>query len=79
MLNRRILSALLVLGSAPVLAAPPSDEVLRKADDLWTGRREGWLLPLVDSVRPFTEAASAQGALESRASVGKLLLSVAGD
>lgn len=31
MLNRRILSALLVLGSAPVLAAPPSDEVLRKA------------------------------------------------
>ena len=54
-------------------------EVLRKADDLWTARREGWLLPAIDSVRPLSQAADAQVALESRASTGKLVLSVAAD
>ncbi len=54
-------------------------EVLRKADDLWTARREGWLLPVIDSVRPLAEASEAQVALESRASTGKLLLVLAGD
>jgi len=54
-------------------------EVLRKADDLWSARRAGWLVPVIDSVRPLEEAADVQAALESRASVGKLVLAVAGD
>lgn len=54
------------------------DEVLRKAGELWSGRREGWLLPEIDSVRPLADAADAQAALESRGTIGKLVLEVAG-
>ena len=54
-------------------------EVLRKADELWSARRHaGWLVPVIDSVRPLAAAAEAQAALESRATVGKLVLAVAG-
>ena len=54
-------------------------EVLRKADELWNARREGWLLPLIDRVRSLEDAATAQSALESRATTGKVLLALAGD
>ncbi len=37
------------------------DEVLRKAADLWSARRAGWLVPVVDSVRPLADAAAGPG------------------
>jgi NADPH2:quinone reductase len=54
------------------------EEVLRKAGELWSARRDGWLLPEIDSVRPLAEAAAAQDALESRGTIGKLVLEIAG-
>jgi NADPH2:quinone reductase len=54
-------------------------EVLRKAGELWSARRAGWLVPVIDSVRPLADAAEAQAALESRATVGKLVLAIAGN
>jgi NADPH:quinone reductase len=54
------------------------DEVLRKADELWSATREGWLRQELHSVRPFTEAHSAHEALGERRTSGKLILEVAG-
>jgi NADPH2:quinone reductase len=54
------------------------EEVLRKAGDLWSAVREGWLTPLIHSVRPLSEAAAAHTALESRATAGKSVLQVSG-
>jgi NADPH2:quinone reductase len=53
-------------------------EVVTKADELWSARREGWLVPLVEHRYPLAEAAAAQAALESRATIGKVVLEVAG-
>lgn len=50
------------------------EEVLRKADDVWRGVREGWLSPLVHATLPLEEAADAHRLLEGRATVGKLVL-----
>ncbi|MCU0311012.1 MAG: zinc-binding dehydrogenase [Acidimicrobiales bacterium] len=53
-------------------------EVVAKADDLWAARREGWLVPVVEHRLPLAEAGAAQAALESRATIGKVVLEVAG-
>ncbi|MCF2532541.1 quinone oxidoreductase family protein [Yinghuangia soli] len=50
------------------------DEVLRKAADVWQGVREGWSAPLVHDVLPLAQAAEAHRLLESRGTVGKLVL-----
>jgi NADPH2:quinone reductase len=55
------------------------DEVLRKASDVWGGVRDGWLVPRVHATVPLEEAAEAHRMLESRATIGKLVLSVGGD
>jgi NADPH2:quinone reductase len=52
------------------------DEVLRKADDVWRGVREGWLAPLVRRVFPLEDAATAHRLLEGRETVGKLVLAI---
>jgi NADPH:quinone reductase len=52
------------------------EEVLRKADDVWCGVREGWLAPLVHRLLPLEEAATAHRLLEGRETVGKLVLQV---
>jgi NADPH2:quinone reductase len=54
------------------------DEVLRKADELWQGLRDGWLDPDRHSVRPLADASVAHELLEGRATAGKLVLEVAG-
>ncbi|MGR6998285.1 quinone oxidoreductase family protein [Yinghuangia aomiensis] len=55
------------------------DEVLRKANDVWTGVREGWLEPRLHAVLPLAQAGDAQRMLESRATTGKVLLATGGD
>jgi NADPH2:quinone reductase len=55
------------------------DEVLRRADAVWAGVREGWQAPLVHAVLPLEKAAEAHRLLESRETVGKLLLATGGE
>ena len=50
------------------------EEVLRKADDVWRGIRDGWLAPLVQATLPLDAAAEAHRLLEGRETVGKLVL-----
>jgi NADPH2:quinone reductase len=52
------------------------EEVLRKAEDVWGGLREGWLVPSVHAVVPLADAAEAHRMLESRSTIGKVVLSV---
>ena len=52
-------------------------EVAVKADMVWSGVCDGWLVPLVEAV-PLGEAASAHRRLQERATVGKLVLEVDG-
>ena len=52
------------------------EEVLRKADDVWCGVRDGWLVPRVHAVLPLEQAAAAHRQLEGRESTGKLVLHV---
>ena len=55
------------------------EEVLRKADNVWTGVREGWLDPRIHGVLPLADAADAHRMLESRRTIGKVVLDVGGD
>jgi NADPH:quinone reductase len=50
------------------------EELLRRADDVIRGIREGWLRLNIDQVFPMKEAAEAQQRLESRGSIGKIIL-----
>lgn len=55
------------------------EEVLRKAGDVWRGLRDGWLVPRLHAVVPFSEAAAAHRMLENRLTIGKVVLTVGGD
>jgi NADPH:quinone reductase len=50
------------------------EELLRRAGDVIPGIREGWLRLNIDRVFPLEEAAEAQRRLESRESIGKIIL-----
>ncbi len=50
------------------------EELMRRADDVLAGIREGWLRLRIDRVFPLTEAAEAHRRLENRESIGKILL-----
>jgi NADPH2:quinone reductase len=50
------------------------EELLRRAGDVIRGIREGWLRLKIDRVFPLEEAAEAQRRLESRESIGKIIL-----
>ena len=50
------------------------EELLRRAGDVVRGIREGWLRLNIDRVFPLEEAAEAQRRLESRESIGKIIL-----
>ncbi len=53
---------------------PTRADILRRADDLLAGMREGWLKLSIDRMLPLEKAAEAHTLLESRATSGKLLL-----
>jgi NADPH2:quinone reductase len=50
------------------------EELERRANDVLTGIREGWLKLSIDRTYPLAEAAEAHRRLESRESSGKILL-----
>jgi NADPH:quinone reductase len=53
------------------------EELLRRADDVLNGIRDGWLRLHIDKVFPLVEAAEAQRRLENRESTGKIILQTA--
>jgi NADPH2:quinone reductase len=53
------------------------EELLRRANDVLNGIREGWFRLHIDKVFPLAEAAEAQWRLESRESTGKIILRTA--
>jgi len=54
------------------------EDLLRRAGDVFQGLREGWLNVRIDRIFPLEQAAGAHRRLETRGSVGKLLLAVSG-
>jgi NADPH2:quinone reductase len=50
------------------------EDLLRRAADVFQGLREGWLKVRIDRAYPLEQAAEAHRRLDSRGSVGKLLL-----
>jgi NADPH2:quinone reductase len=53
------------------------EELLRRANDVLNGIREGWLRLHIDKVFPLAEAVEAQRRLENRESTGKIILKTA--
>jgi NADPH:quinone reductase len=53
------------------------EELLRRADDVLSGIREGWLRLHIDEVFPLAKAVEAQRRLENRESTGKIILQTA--
>ena len=51
-----------------------SDELLRRARDVFGGLRDGWLKLRIDRTFPLAQAAEAHRLLESRQTAGKLIL-----
>ena len=54
------------------------EDLLRRASDVFQGLTEGWLNVRIDRIFPLEQAAEAHRRLETRESVGKLLLDVGG-
>jgi NADPH:quinone reductase len=53
-----------------------ADEIARRAGAVLEGWRDGWLRVTVDQTLPLARAADAHRALESRATIGKLVLTL---
>jgi NADPH:quinone reductase len=66
-------SLMLGAGTLPNFIAS-REELLRRANDVMNGLREGWLKLRIDRTFPLTQAADAQRLLESRGTSGKLVL-----
>lgn len=52
------------------------DALLKRANAVLTGMREGWLTLKIDHVFPLSKAADAQRMLEGRATMGKVILTM---
>jgi NADPH2:quinone reductase len=66
--------ALTVSGAGLLYYTRTSEEIARRANDVLTGIREGWLHLTIERKYPLAEAAAAHRALEGRTTSGKLLL-----
>lgn len=74
--NSLMAKALTISGGSLFNFLTSRDEVMRRANDVFTGLREGWLKIRVFRRLPLDQAAEAHRLLESRATTGKLLLHV---
>ena len=74
--NSLMARALTISGGSLFNFLTTREEVLRRANDVFTGVREGWLKIRVFRTLPLDQAAEAHRLLESRATTGKLLLKV---
>jgi NADPH:quinone reductase len=68
--------ALTLSGASLANFIPTRADILRRADDLLGGMRAGWLKLTIDRMLPLEKAAEAHTLLESRATSGKLLLTL---
>jgi NADPH2:quinone reductase len=66
--------ALTVSGASLTNFISTREEILRRAGDLLSGVRAGWLKLTIERVLPLEKAAEAHALLESRKTSGKLLL-----
>jgi NADPH2:quinone reductase len=69
--------ALTVSGASLVNFIVTREEMMRRANDVLRGIREGWLKLRIDRVLPLAQASEAHRLLESRQTTGKLVLSIA--
>ncbi len=67
--------ALTVSGGSLANFVMTPEEMMRRAHDVLRGIREGWLKLRIDRVLRLEQAAEAHELLESRQTVGKLVLS----
>lgn len=65
-----------VAGGSMVNYLRSPEEIAGKAAELWAALDDGWLVPLVHATFPLAEAAEAHRQLQSRATVGKVVLTV---
>ncbi|HEY9621508.1 MAG TPA: quinone oxidoreductase [Crinalium sp.] len=72
-----ITRSLRIAGGTIANAITTREALLQRANDVMAGIREGWLTLHIDSVLPLQDAAKAHQRLESRASIGKILLRTA--
>jgi NADPH:quinone reductase len=72
--NSLMMKALTISGGSLYNYMNTREEVMRRANDVFAGVREGWLKIRVYRTLPLEEAAEAHRLLESRATTGKLLL-----
>ncbi|MGH9715700.1 MAG: quinone oxidoreductase family protein [Candidatus Acidiferrales bacterium] len=76
--NSLMAKALTISGGSLYNYMNSREEMLRRANDVFTGVREGWLKVRVYRTLPLEQAAEAHRLLESRATTGKLLLQIDG-
>jgi NADPH2:quinone reductase len=69
--------ALTVSGGSLANFLVTREEILRRANDVLRGIREGWLKLRIDRVLPLAQASEAHRLLESRQTSGKIVLSIA--
>ncbi|HEX4075993.1 MAG TPA: quinone oxidoreductase [Candidatus Acidoferrales bacterium] len=74
--NSLMMKALTISGGSLFNFMVTREEMLGRARDLFGGLREGWLKLHVDRTLPLAEAAEAHRLLESRQTVGKIILKV---
>jgi NADPH2:quinone reductase len=74
--NSLMAKALTISGGSLFNFMNTREEVLRRANDVFAGVRDGWLKLRVFRTLPLEQAAEAHRLLESRATTGKLLLQV---
>jgi NADPH2:quinone reductase len=76
--NSLMMKALTISGGSLYNYMNTREEVMRRANDVFAGVRDGWLKIRVYRTLPLEEAAEAHRLLESRATTGKLLLQIRG-
>lgn len=74
--NSLMAKALTISGGSLFNFLTSREEVLRRANDVFAGVREGWLKQRLFRTLPLEQAAEAHRLLESRATTGKLILHV---
>lgn len=75
--NSLMLKALTISAGSLYNFMNTHDEVVRRANDVFAGVREGWLKLRIYHTLPLEQAAEAHRLLESRVTTGKLLLQIA--
>ena len=75
--NSLMTKSLTISGGALFNYMVTRDELLRRANDVFAGLREGWLKLRINRTFPLAQAAEAHRLLEGRQTVGKLILKTA--